>query len=90
MCQMRCICVSTFTAPNDYTGGTRLLTFTPSTIQQSVSIPITDDSVFEPTERFRVGLIGPSEAAVIISPDEATVEITDDDCKLLALVSSIM
>ena len=73
-----------FSAPADYTSLTQLLTFNPSTTRHSVSIPITDDSVFEPTERFIVRLSDiTSDINVAIRPTEAVIEIIDDDCKLV-------
>ena len=73
----------TFPAPGDYTSVTQLLTFTPSTTQLSVSIPIIDDNVVESTEAFISQLTGliPSDAAVILSPNEAVIQIIDNDRK---------
>lgn len=55
---------------------------------QIVSIPITDDTVVEMSESFRVKLqFGPEEVEtdnILLIPNEATVTITDNDSTLLA------
>ena len=80
-----------FSAPADYTSITQLLTFNPSNTRHSVFIPITDDSVFEPTERFSVQLSNiTSDVNVAIRPTEAVIEITDDDRKLFSYACCII
>ena len=56
-----------------------LLTFTPSITRLSVSIPITIYNVFETFLRL-TGFI-PSDAAVVLHPDVAVIQIIDDDRK---------
>ena len=55
---------------------------------QQVSIPITDDNVVEMMESFRVELqFGPEEVEtdnIFLTPNEATVTVTDNDSTLLA------
>ena len=64
---------------------TQLLTFNPSNTRHSVFIPITDDNVFEPTERFSVQLPDiSSDGNVVIRPTEAVIEIIESDCKLFS------
>ena len=60
-----------------------MLTFNPIDTRHSVSIPITDDNVFERKETFISQLTGftPSDAAVTFDPNVAVIEITDDDRK---------
>ena len=60
-----------------------MLTFTPSTTRLTVSIPITNDNVAESTEAFISQLTGftPSDAAVMLNPDVAAIQIIDDDSK---------
>ena len=74
---------STFPAPGDYTSVTQLLTFTPSTTRLSVSIPITNDNVTESPEALISRLTGliPNDTSVVLNPDEAVIQIIDDDRK---------
>ena len=62
-----------------------MLTFNSIDTRHSVSIPITDDNVFEPKETFTSQLTGftPSDAAVVLHPDVAVIQIIDDDCKYM-------
>ena len=48
-----------------------------------MSIPIIDENVAESTETFISQLTGftPSDAAVVLSPDVAAIQIIDDDSK---------
>ena len=48
-----------------------------------MSIPITNDNVAESPETFISRLTGftPSDAAVTLDPDEAVIQIIDDDRK---------
>ena len=73
----------TFPAPGDYTSVTQMLTFNSTATRHSVSIPITNDNVAESTEAFISRLTGftPSDAAVVLSPDVAAIQIFDDDSK---------
>ena len=62
------------------------MTFQPTVTSQIVMVPILNDNRLEGVEQFTAML---SQAAgqvgvVIGAADTATVEITDDDCKLVA------
>ena len=74
---------STFPAPDDYTSVTQMLTFTLSNTRHSVSIPIVDDGVAESPERFISQIRGVTTTGfdVTFRPNEAMIEIIDDDCK---------
>lgn len=77
--------VAYHTASNDYEATSELLTFGPSVTTTEVSIPITNDRVYEPDlEQFlgRLGLVTPG-VDVTIMPAEATVTINDDDGNVL-------
>ena len=62
-----------------------LLTFGPDTTTTQVSIPIVDDSTYEPAHAERLfGTLGllTTGVAVVIRPAQADVFIQDNDCKL--------
>ena len=59
---------------------TQLLIFTSAESEQFVTIPIIDDTFFEFQEQFFGELTQlPVEVNVVLSPDEATVLINDND-----------
>ena len=69
-------------ASADYTSSTVDLTFGPSSRKQCVTIPVLNDTVPEVPEHFSVVLsMTTSLAGVILTPDNATVVINDDDGK---------
>jgi N-acetylneuraminic acid mutarotase len=65
-------------AGSDYTAVSGTLTFTPGVTNQTFNVPIIDDSLFEDSETFLVGLTGASNAT-IGSPGSAQVTIVDND-----------
>ena len=69
-------------APTDYTSISRELTFSATNTREDVAIPITDDNIDEAIEQFlgRLTMVT-SGVSVILSPDQATVQIIDDDGK---------
>jgi len=72
-------------APGDYTAITSLeLTFSNTMPSQTVPITIADGDVVEGLETFTVTLTSP-DTAVTINPMTATVDILDEDSKLIYL-----
>jgi Tol biopolymer transport system component len=71
---------NTATAGSDYTATSGTLTFAPgqtSSLQQSLYVPIINDSVIEPQENFYVNLSNPTNA--LIARGQAICTINDDD-----------
>lgn len=66
------------TVNGDYVGTTQAVTFTPGTAQQTVQVPIIDDSVFESTEQFSAQLTTTDRRVNIVEPS-ASATIRDDD-----------
>ncbi len=66
-------------AGTDYDATTGTLTFDPGTNSLTITIPITDDSLVEGTETFKVGLSNPSAGSTIGGISVATVSILDND-----------
>ena len=58
------------------------LQFSPSDLAQQATVTIINDDITENPEQF-AGLLSSIDAAVILAPDTASVEILDNDCKLL-------
>ena len=69
----------TATAGSDYTAVSGTLTFSPGVTQQTITVPIINDSVVEPNENFTVTLSNPSAGAALGTPATATVTIVDND-----------
>lgn len=67
------------TAGADYTTSAGTLTFASGETAKPISVPISDDATHENTEDFRVALSAPSAGAVLGSPSQAIVAITDND-----------
>ena len=71
---------------SDFTGTTaQLLTFTPGQTSKTISIPILDDSLAEPTEQFTVRLSAPFNAQ--IGKAIGTAEILDNDSTPLPILT---
>jgi len=69
-------------AGSDYTARTGTLTFAAGQLSRTISIPITDDTLYEGTsETFTLTLSNPGGGAVLTSPASATVTISDNDGK---------
>ena len=56
------------------------LQFSPTDLIQEVTVTIINDDITENPERF-AGLLLSVDAAVILAPDTASVEIQDNDCE---------
>ncbi len=67
----------TAVAGSDYTARSGTLTFDAGVITQTVSVPVTGDTLVEPNETFTVGLSGAVNAT--IADGQATGTIVDDD-----------
>ena len=82
-----CVCLShsnyVTSDGQDYTGGNYSVIFPAGSTKESVSIPITDDDIFETDETFSLTLVIPQPAQDIGvmrgDPFMATVTIIDDD-----------
>ena len=69
-----------YTDPDDYLLTEETLLFSPTDTVFDVTIPITDDNVYESTEDFLAQLSKDTTiGGVLIEPDTAIIEITDDD-----------
>ncbi len=82
----------TATAGTDYTASNGTLTFAPGDAQETITIPVTDDSEDEPgaAETVTVTLSGPSASANLASsPMTTTVSIVDDEATPGALVALV-
>ena len=63
------------------------MTFEPTETSQIVMVPILVDNNLEGVEQFTAMLTLPAgQVGVTLGADMATVEITDDDCKLVTQV----
>lgn len=69
----------TAAAPQDYTATSGTLSFGEGVTTQSLTIPIVDDSIDEPSERFSVVLSNPTGGATFGTPSVASIEILDND-----------
>ncbi len=67
------------TAPDDYTTTSGTLTFDDGVTTGTITVPIVDDAVHEPTENLTVTISQPGGGAVLGGPSQTTVTITDDD-----------
>ena len=67
------------------------MTFQPTETSQIVMVPILSDTRLEGVEQFTAVLSLPAgQVGVTLGADTATVEITDDDCKLVAQMKYIV
>ncbi len=79
----------TATAGSDYTATSGTLTFAPGELTKFISIPVTDDNLFEnANETFNLTLSNPTNSAVLVTPATATVTIFDNDSKPFVSFSS--
>lgn len=68
-------------ATEDYSAGNELLTFSAVSTRHDVVITINDDDINEIIEEFGASISfgGDTSDGILLVPDEATVQITDDD-----------
>jgi len=71
----------TATAGSDYTAVAGTLTFLDGETSKTITIPIIDDSVFEPSETFTLSLSNPTGGATLGPTATAIVTILDNDAK---------
>ena len=73
-----------FSAGEDYTLTSQTVTFGATETSQIVMVPILVDDNLEGVEQFTAMLTLPAgQVGVVLGADMATVEITDDDCRLM-------
>jgi Calx-beta domain-containing protein/carboxypeptidase family protein len=65
------------TSGTDYASASNLLSFAPTEVEKTITIPITQDTLDEPEEKFTISLSNESNAAV--SKRQGIATITDDD-----------
>jgi uncharacterized repeat protein (TIGR01451 family) len=65
-------------AGSDYTATSGTLTFTPTDTEETFTVTILDDDIYEGDETFTITLSNPSNAT-LGTPSSAVVTITDDD-----------
>lgn len=70
----------TASAGSDYTPVSGTITFADGEISKTISIPILDDSIFEPAESFNLTLSNPSKGILISA--NATIQIIDNDAQI--------
>ena len=71
----------------DYTAATGTLTFAPGDTAETISVPLTDDTLVEGDETFQVTLSAPQQAT--LADATATGTITDNDQASTALLLSL-
>jgi parallel beta-helix repeat protein len=69
----------TASAGSDYTSTSGTLNFADGETSKTITIPITDDAVYEGSETFTLQLTAPTNGATIAAPGTTTVTITDDE-----------
>ena len=74
-------------AGDDYTAISGTLTFAPGHSAKFINIPITDDAIYEPTERLRITLSNPTGAT--IADPLGQVTIIDDESPPTASIANV-
>ncbi|CAG0959908.1 RTX-I toxin determinant A from serotypes 1/9 [Methylophilaceae bacterium] len=77
----------TATAGSDYTATSGTLTFTPGQTTQTITVPITNDTIFEGNETFSVNLSGATNATISDNTGVGTI-IDNDAAPTIANVSA--
>ncbi|MDX1950577.1 MAG: Calx-beta domain-containing protein [Verrucomicrobiota bacterium] len=73
---------------DDYTATNDTVSFSPGVTTQTIVIPITDDSVIETNEIFRVSLTN-ATSALIVASSNAVVTILEDDSSIALSTNAI-
>ena len=85
-----CLCYSGFLpASTDYATTSQPVTFRPSDTLLNVTVPITDDSVYELQETFSA-MLTTTDPGVEITANTASASITDNDSKFAATAITSM
>lgn len=69
----------TATAGSDYTATSGTLSFADGEVSKSITIPITNDAIYEGNEGFTFTLSSPTNGTLIGSPSSQTITIVDDE-----------
>ncbi|MCL1472660.1 Calx-beta domain-containing protein, partial [Argonema antarcticum] len=69
----------TATGGTDFTATTQTISFTANETSKTVTVPITDDSLFEGNENLNLTLVNPSAGTNIGSQNTANLTIVDND-----------
>ena len=75
-------------AGDDYTATSGTLTFAPGETVKAIIVPILDDAIYEPTERFDVTLSNPTGATLPAFPG-ARVNIAEDESPPTASIANV-
>ena len=78
--------MSVISAGDDYESTNQQFNFNPDTLQVCVDVATVEDMVFETPEQFLAFLAGELDR-LTIAPDQATVNIEDDDGELICTFS---
>ncbi|WP_197480191.1 CARDB domain-containing protein, partial [Anabaena sp. 4-3] len=79
----------TATAGSDYNNAPITVNFADGEISKTVTIPIFDDTIFDPNQTFNITLSNPTNGVTIGSQNNATVTIIDNDSPTLSLVLNV-
>ncbi|HSE20332.1 MAG TPA: Calx-beta domain-containing protein, partial [Pyrinomonadaceae bacterium] len=80
----------TATAGLDYTTTSGTLSFAPGELTKFISIPISNDNLFENgDETFNLTLSGPTNSAILLTPAGAIIILRDDDSKPVVTFPSL-
>ncbi len=69
----------TAVAPTNYTSTSGILTFPSGVNELNVSIPVINNSLFEPDKNFILRLINPTNGSINVSKSETNIKIWDDE-----------
>ena len=78
----------TATAPSDYDNSNIIVNFADGEISKTVTIPIVNDTIFEPNEIVNLTLINPTGGASLGTQRTATLTIVDNDARPGAIAFS--
>ena len=76
-------------AGEDYTSVRTTVNFAPGEASKTVNIPLIDDLIDEPTETINIALEAPTGGAILGSPINAIISITDNDAAPVLSVNNV-